>query len=260
MTYPWSDLHFWQSGEFQLAKERIDDDIRHGHGVVPSKSRMFAALSATPLRETKAVILGQDPYPGAGHATGMAFSVPRELEPGDFPPTLRTVFSEYSRDLGYPSPGNGDLSKWAAEGVLLWNTIPSCRTGKSLSHDWPDGCWDYLTREIIRRCDEQGVVFAFLGAVAKRHLSEVKASPVIQTSHPSPRGSLNSRTPFVGSRLFSTINAKLNEIGLEPIDWRLDGISEQRPGGDDAGRSSGDGTHKVLNNQSGISLGGGGNS
>jgi uracil-DNA glycosylase len=216
---------------------------------------MFRALSATPLGKTKVVILGQDPYPDAGFATGLAFSIPPEVEPTDFPPTLRTIFAEYSRDLGYPSPSHGDLTAWAKQGVLLWNSIPSCRTGKSLSHDWPDSCWDYLTREIIQRCDEQGVVFAFLGAVAKRHLHEVKASPVIQTSHPSPRGSMNSRTPFNGSRLFSEINRKLIKIGREPIDWRLDGIPEQRPGGDDVGGSSRDGTHRVLVNQTGVSLG-----
>lgn len=255
MTYPWSDMQFWNSGEFQLARERIDDDIRHGYGVVPSKRSMFRALSLTPLRETKVVILGQDPYPSAGHATGLAFSIPAELDAGDFPPTLRAIFAEYSRDLGYPSPTHGDLTKWAKEGVLLWNTIPSCRAGKSLSHDWPDGCWDYLTREIIRRCDDQGVVFAFLGAVAKRHLHEVSTSPVIQTSHPSPRGSLNSKTPFVGSRLFSTINAKLVEIGHTPVDWRLDGISEQRSGGHDHRRSSDDGAHRVLVNETGHDLG-----
>lgn len=256
MTYPWSDLNFWNSGEFQVCRERIDDDIRNGHGVVPSKASMFRALSATPLRETKVVILGQDPYPNAGHATGLAFSIPPELGPGDFPPTLRAIFAEYSRDLGYPSPAHGDLTKWAEEGVLLWNTIPSCRAGKSLSHDWPDGCWDFLTREIIRRCDDQGVVFAFLGAIAKRHLHEVKASPVIQTSHPSPRGSLNSKTPFVGSRLFSTINAKLVEIGHTPVDWRLDDNPGQLSRRDVSGRHASDGKGRLLVNETGVSLGG----
>src|SRR6266540_2138586 len=145
MTYTWLDLKFWNSGEFELTRERIDDDIRAGLGVNPSRRNMFKALSLTPLGETKVVILGQDPYPAAGYATGLAFSVPRELDPGDFPPTLRAIFAEYSRDLGYPSPSHGDLVPWSTQGVLLWNTIPSCRTGKSLSHDWPDGCWDFLT-------------------------------------------------------------------------------------------------------------------
>lgn len=254
MTYPWSDLKFWSSGEFQACRERIDDDIKALHGVNPSKALLFKALSLTPLRETKVVVLGQDPYPDAGLATGMAFSVPRELDPGDFPPTLRTIFAEYSRDLGHPSPTHGDLTHWATEGVLLWNTIPSCRTGKSLSHDWPDGAWDGLTKEIIQKADEKGVVFAFIGAVAKRHLDSVRSSPTIVVGHPSPRG-MNSKTPFIGSRLFSTINDKLVSIGLSPVDWRLDGIPEQRSGSDDDGRSPGDGAHRVLVNETGVSLG-----
>lgn len=259
MTYPWSDLKFWQSGEFQLVRERLDDERKAGFSVNPDRTSLFKALSATPLGEVKVVCLGQDPYPEPRYATGLAFSIPETIDPADFPASLRTIFKEYVRDLGYPSPSHGNLSRWAAGGVLLWNTIPSCRAGKSLSHDWRDGVWDYLTREIIERCDDKGVVFVFVGAVAKRHLGSVKNSPIIQVSHPSPRGQLNTKSPFVGSRLFTTINDKLREIGLEPVDWRLDDPPGSQEGGPRGEVLRGPGIHgkvpRILENITGADCG-----
>ncbi len=185
---------------------------------------MFMALSRVPQHLVRVCIVGQDPYPDSRMATGMAFSIPHEFGRSEFPQTLRTLFDEYESDLGYPRPNHGDLSKWAENGVLLWNAIPSCRGGKSLSHDWPGQEWSYLTREIVRRLSTQSVVFAFLGSVARRHVVDVVegyGSQIIETGHPSPRGK-NSRIPFRGSRLFSTINAKLVENGMKPVDWRID--------------------------------------
>lgn len=231
MTYPWSDLQYWKSGEFQVVRERIDDEIKAGVVVNPPKAQLFKALSVVPLREVRVVIVGQDPYPSSEHATGVAFSVPEGVY---FPQTLKSIFKEYTADLRYPMPTSGDLSRWTDQGVLLWNAIPSTRAGHSLFHNWDE--WKYLTREIVQRCAEKGVVFAFLGATAREFAKDIdeRNNRIILTSHPSPRGSLNSRTPFEGSRLFSTINARLNEIGLDPIDWRLDGVARkkdiQKPG------------------------------
>lgn len=224
MNPPWT-LDFWKSGEYQVCRENINDEIKTGFRVNPSWKDMFKALSMVPQDKVRVVIVGQDPYPQHSLATGLAFSIPREIGVGAWPPTLRCIIDEYCSDLGYPRPGNGDLSKWAKEGVLLWNAIPSCREGSSLSHDWPGREWDFLTKEIIQKLSKQSVVFAFLGGTARRFVPFVEAdsgSVVIETSHPSPRGSLNSRTPFRGSRLFSTINDKLIGLGMKPVDWRLD--------------------------------------
>lgn len=221
---PWS-LDYWQSGEYQVAREKLDDEEKAGFTVNPPRKSMFEALRRVPQRDVRVAIIGQDPYPDSRMATGMAFSIPHEFGSREFPATLRSIFAEYVSDLGYNSPNHGDLSKWAAQGVLLWNAIPSCRAGVSLSHDWPGQEWSYLTREIVRRLSTQGVVFAFLGSVARRYTKDVEPSHgavILETSHPSPRGNLNSRNPFRGSRLFSTINAKLVENGIEPIDWRID--------------------------------------
>jgi uracil-DNA glycosylase len=131
------------------------------------------------------------------------------------------IFKEYTSDLHYPSPSKGDLMPWCKQGVLLWNVIPSCTRGKSLSHRW--GEWEYLTKEILERLSERSVVFVALGAVAREHLRYVKRDecPVVEASHPSPRGNKYGRIPFLGSRIFTTTNAHLCDIGEQPVDWRL---------------------------------------
>lgn len=226
------DLSFFNSGEWQVCDERLKDlekinsNIRTatfnpGPGFNPDRRSLFAALRATPYREVRCCIVGQDPYPDRSCATGLAFSVPAELQQDDWPPTLRTLLREYSTDLRVPIPCNGSLDRWAEGGVLLWNAIPSCRSGHSLSHDWNE--WSFLTREIIQTLAKKGIVFALLGQVARRYTNDINSSNnhIVAVSHPSPRGSINSKTPFIGSRLFSTINDKLNDLALEPIDWKL---------------------------------------
>jgi uracil-DNA glycosylase len=232
MIYPWK-LDFWQSGEWQVINERLKGFDKAGVVYNPKRAALFRALSLTSLEQTKVVVLGQDPYPDPKFATGLSFSIPRGIGQDSFPPTLRTLFKEYCSDLHYSFPSHGDLTIWATQGVLLWNAIPSCRAGKSLSHDWPGNEWCFLTKEIIERCSRKGIVFALLGTVAKRYLEFIDLSnnEVIFTSHPSPRGSRNSRTPFEGSRLFSTINDKLHSQGLTAIDWRLDDVQDQRDKG-----------------------------
>lgn len=250
---PWG-LDYWNSGEYQVVREKLDDDEAAGFTINPPRKSMFKALSATPERMVRVAIIGQDPYPDSRFSTGIAFSIPREFGVGEFPPTLRTILDEYTEDTGYPRPDHGDLSKWTAQGVLLWNAIPSTRSGHSLSHDFPGREWEYLTREIVRRLSANGIVFAFLGSVARRFVQDVApdgGSVVIETSHPSPRGSLKSKTPFRGSRLFTTINDKLCSIGCQPIDWRLDDATSSSilPPSDVGGG-------KVLPNVTGYELGG----
>lgn len=217
----WTDLEYWRSGEWQVVEERLNDFDLTGSCYNPERQFLFAALDATPMEKVKVVLLGQDPYPGGKYACGLAFSIPKTVQ--SHPPTLQTILQEYVDDLHYPYPKNGSLEKWAAQGVLLWNAIPTCETGKSLSHDWIE--WSYLTKEIIQQLSQKGsIVFVFLGGVARRYVQYVDTNrnDVIETSHPSPRGNLSSKSPFSGSRLFSTINQKLNGRGKEAIDWKLD--------------------------------------
>lgn len=222
------DLSFFSSGEWQAADERLKDlekiasPIGHKYpAFVPGRKQLFAALRAIPAAEVRCVIVGQDPYPTTGHATGLAFDVSPDIGYDDLPPTSQRFLEEYSRDLGLSRPPDGNISEWSSRGVLLWNAIPSCRVGHSLSHDWPE--WALLTGEIVRTLAKKGIVFALLGQVARRYSGLISDTnnAVVVTSHPSPRGAMASKTPFVGSRLFSTINDKLNDLALEPIDWRL---------------------------------------
>lgn len=219
MSKPWPELSFWSSGECQVVEERLDDLKRSGITVNPTKDRMFEALKLVPISAVKVCILGQDPYPNPDHATGVAFSVTTK----DIPPTLQIILKEYETDLHFPPAKTGDLTKWCKQGVLLWNVYPSCEAFKSMSHAWPE--WEQLTQEILTNLSQEtSCVFAALGSVAKGILNKYVStydSHCLYTGHPSPRGNLNSRNPFTGSRIFTTINDKLVASGLEPIDWRL---------------------------------------
>lgn len=217
-SFSWDDLSFWESGEWQVVEEKLKEGGKYN----PSKKKLFRALELTPFNETKVMICGQDPYPDGSLATGVAFSVPDESK---IPPTLKMIFDEYESDLHYPRPNSGNLEAWAADGVLLWNVVPSCASGHSLSHDWDE--WTYLTKEIIEVLRAKGIVFAFIGSRARSYANLLNDAPncrVIETAHPSPRAHMNKnlKHPFTGSRLFSNINSKLVEIGHDPVNWRLE--------------------------------------
>ena len=212
-------MSYWDTGEWQVVEERLDDLEKEHVSYNPTRECLFSSLDAVPFDSCRVAIMGQDPYPNSKHAMGLAFSVPKSVKL--LPPTLNNILKEYCDDLHYPEPKSGDLSKWCEQGVLLWNCIPSCETSKSLSHNWEE--WKLLTREIIERQSARGIVFVFLGGFAREFSKYVneKVSKVLVLSHPSPRASRLSYSPFLGSRMFSTVNSMLNEQGLEPVNWRL---------------------------------------
>lgn len=212
----WGDLKYWDTDEYQVIEEKLRGLDKQGVLWCPGKKRLFAAMGACPLDRVRCVIMGQDPYPDPGYATGLAFSVPRECKPEKFPPTLRNIYREYVNDLHYPSPSHGDLSSWARRGVFLWNAIPSCTAFHSGSHRWPE--WEALTEEIVQTLDRQCIVFILMGRYARDYARLIVKSSVIETSHPSPLG---VRYGFLGSRIFTTANFKLCELGLDPIEWRI---------------------------------------
>lgn len=183
----------------------------------PPIHMVFNALRKTPFSAVKAVILGQDPYHQPGQAMGLCFSVPSGVP---FPPSLENIFQELQSDLGCPKPVSGDLSKWAAEGVLLLNTILSVRENSPLSHQ--DLGWQTFTDRIIRMLDAkpEPLVFVLWGSHArsKKALLQNPAHLVIENVHPSP---LSAYRGFFGSRPFSQINAYLLRHGVKPIDFDL---------------------------------------
>lgn len=211
-------LRFFDSGEWQVLDERLWELQEKGSAVNPERGNLFASLDAVPLESVKVAILGQDPYPTKGFATGIAFDIPPGVTA--FPPTLINIFKEYCEDLGLPFPSSGSLLPWCKQGVLLYNVIPTCYTGLPASHrDWTE--WTYLTQEVLEKVNGQGAVVVSLGSLAKSYCNDVPPERFLNFSHPSPLSALKGNRPFSKSRFFSTINAKLVELGKDPIDWRL---------------------------------------
>jgi uracil-DNA glycosylase len=219
MIKRWKDLKFWESGEYQVIEERLNEHKNEYH---PIKSKIFAAMDAVPFQRVRCAIVGQDPYPDASMATGLAFSIPSVYKEFNYPPTLVNILKEYVNDLGYPFPKSGNLETWCTQGVLLWNVIPVHIRNKPLWYsNWLE--WSFLNKEMFSELEKKkDVCFVFLGSVARQYAIDLSFDTmVIQTSHPSPRGSINSKLPFLGSRVFTHVNDKLVENGLSPIDWRL---------------------------------------
>jgi uracil-DNA glycosylase len=219
----WKELPYFESGEFQVVQEHLDDLRKQNISFNPERRKLFAALQATPYDQCKVIFVGQDPYPDRRFATGLAFSVPKGVE---IPQSLLCLLKEYSRDLKYPLPNHGDLSEWCAQGVLLWNAYPSCLTGKSLSHQWPE--WAPLTEQILETKSKDGVVCVFFGAVAQSFCKfvDTSKSKLLKMSHPSPLGQRFTKSPILGSGLFTEINRNLRELGLSGVNWR---ITDEKP-------------------------------
>ncbi len=211
----WKGLHYWKYGEWQAIDEKLKDLDKAHISWCPGRKNLFRALELCPMEQVRCVILGQDPYPNPEFATGLAFDIGSNPV---YPPTVRAILKELKDDLDIVHTGN--LEGWARQGVLLWNTVPSCEEGRSMSHDWNE--WEPLTIEILHTLQERNIVIAGLGNHAKKFLKFVDEdkSEVMWYGHPSPRGRSSVR-PFLGSRFFSTINDHLEHLCHEPIDWRL---------------------------------------
>lgn len=187
------------------------------HTIYPPMNDIFNALRRTSYSSVKAVILGQDPYHGAGQAHGMCFSVKKGTPP---PPSLQNIFKELHDDLGIDPPGHGELTGWADRGVLLLNTVLTVREGAANSHKGKG--WEQFTDRVIQLLNqrEQPMVFLLWGgnARAKAGLITNHNHLVLQCAHPSPLSAYNG---FFGCRHFSKTNEFLKQRGIEPIDWRL---------------------------------------
>ena len=201
-------LPYWQELQAFLTSERAQ------HPVYPPQSEVFRAFQLTAYASTRVVILGQDPYHGAGQAHGLCFSVNRDVR---IPPSLRNIFTELSTDLGIPPAPHGDLRDWAQQGVLLLNTTLTVRDGQAGSHQGYG--WELFTDRVIEVINqrETPVVFVLWGAAARRKASMIDSChTIVESAHPSP---LSARKGFFGSRPFSRINAALEASGQGSIAW-----------------------------------------
>ena len=183
--------------------------------LTPAPSDILRAFD-TPPQSVKAVIIGQDPYPGAGHAHGLAFSVPKSVSP--LPASLRNIRMEYTDDLGLTPPAHGDLSAWAQAGVLLLNRHLTTLIGAPGAHRLLG--WARFTDLVVQRLAETTDFFvAVLWGREAQELAPLCGShPVIPSAHPSP---LSARLGFFGSRPFSRVNEYCENHGVLPIDWSM---------------------------------------
>ena len=182
----------------------------------PPGSKIFNAFDSTPFDRVKVVILGQDPYHEPGQAMGLCFSVPQGIQ---VPPSLVNIITEINADLGTNIPKTcGDLSGWAAQGVLLLNATPTVRAHQAGSHQRHG--WETFTDAAIQTLSQQrsGIVFLLWGsyAIAKRALIDQTKHLVLTAPHPSP---LSAYRGFFGCHHFSQANNYLASQGQTPIDW-----------------------------------------
>lgn len=218
----WAPLvRAWRASD---AGRRLEDfvDTRQRSGATIFPAQILHALELTPRDRVRVVILGQDPYHGAGQAEGLAFSVPRGTR---LPPSLRNIFLEQTRDLGLPLPAHGHLGAWARQGVLLLNTSLTVEEGMPAAH--AKRGWEALTDEIIKTLAQDGVpkVFLLWGAHAQARAAWLPTGAghaVLTANHPSPLSARRGPTPFVGCGHFGATNRALADAGQAPIDWQLD--------------------------------------
>ena len=190
-----------------------------GKRIYPPRGQRLRALELTPLDSVKVVILGQDPYHGAGQAHGLCFSVAPGVK---VPPSLLNIHKELEADLGLPRPGHGNLESWARQGVLLLNTALTVEEGRAGSHAGLG--WEAITDAAVAAVSArpEPCVFLLWGNHARRKAERVPGligggHCVLTAPHPSP---LSAHAGFLGCRHFSQANAFLEAQGRGAIDWR----------------------------------------
>lgn len=207
----------WQKPYYLELREFLKQEYKN-HTVYPQMNDIFNALKYTSYKDTKVVIIGQDPYHGEGQAHGLCFSVLSGVEP---PPSLKNIFKELESDLNIIQPPHfGELTAWAKQGVLLLNNVLTVRAATPNSHKLSG--WQKVTDRIIEELNrkETPIVFLLWGnnAIQKAKIINNPIHTKLTTVHPSP---LSAYGGFFGCKHFSKTNEILKNAGLEPIDWQL---------------------------------------
>ena len=199
--------------------KKLTDFVRleyQSHSCYPTASNIFAAFNHTPFEKVKVVILGQDPYHGPGQANGLCFSVADGIPK---PPSLHNIFRELQSDIDMPFPDNGNLERWADQGVLLLNATLTVRANQAGSHQKKG--WEQFTDSVISTLSEkrEGIVFLLWGGYAKKKGAKIDANKhlILTSGHPSPLSA--NRGYWFGNKHFSKVNKYLELQDKEPIDW-----------------------------------------
>lgn len=184
--------------------------------IYPNMYDIFNCFKLTPFQDVKVLILGQDPYHGAGQAHGLCFSVKDGVAP---PPSLKNIYKELCADVNFKNTAKGNLTAWAEQGVLLLNTVLTVRENSPRSHK--NKGWEILTDNVIKALNnhEKPIVFMLWGSDAKGKKSLItnKKHLILESAHPSPLSAYN----FLGCKHFSKANDFLIQNGLKPINWQI---------------------------------------
>jgi uracil-DNA glycosylase len=201
--------------DFDKLTEFVRSEYR-SEQILPAASNIFRAFDLCPFDDVKVVILGQDPYPTPGHAHGLCFSVEPHVRP--FPKSLQNIFTEINRDLSLPQPANGNLDRWARQGVFLLNAILTVRAGAPASHR--NMGWEWFTDRVIDKLNQRSkpIVFMLWGnfAQSKSALIDPEKHAVLTAPHPSP---LSAHRGFIGCGHFSEANRILAARGRGEVVW-----------------------------------------
>jgi uracil-DNA glycosylase len=216
----WDELliPIFTDSKYLKIRDFLKQEYTSNNTIYPDMYDIYNCFKYTPYDKIKAVILGQDPYHGEGQAHGLCFSVKSGMTK---PPSLNNIFKELYSDLNITIPDNGELTKWAHNGILLLNSSLTVRANNANSHS---KCgWEWFTDEVIKLVDkrEKPVVFILWGnnARSKKKYIDEKKHYIIESAHPSPLSCYNG---FFGSKPFSKANEFLESKNQEKINWSLD--------------------------------------
>ncbi|MGW4383419.1 uracil-DNA glycosylase [Kitasatospora sp. NPDC004531] len=203
------------AGQVAAMGDFLRAEIAAGRTYLPPGPQVLRAFQQ-PFADVRVLIVGQDPYPTPGHAVGLSFSVAPEVRP--IPPSLVNIYQEYSNDLGFPPPSNGDLTPWANQGVLLLNRALTTQARKTNGHRGKG--WEAVTEQAIKALAARGgpLVAILWGRDARELRPWLGQVPSVESPHPSPYSASGG---FFGSRPFSRANDLLVRQGGQPVDWRL---------------------------------------
>lgn len=188
-----------------------------GKTIYPSGPNIFNAFNSTPFDKVRVVILGQDPYHGAGQAHGLCFSVQHGVKP---PPSLVNIFKELKSDVGFTIPNHGCLQNWTNQGIFLLNAILTVEANQPASHQKRG--WEEFTHAVIEKLSKErsGLIFLLWGAFAQQKASLIDETKhvILKAAHPSP---FSAHSGFFGCQHFSKVNQILLEKGETPINWQI---------------------------------------
>lgn len=190
-----------------------------GEHILPAPEHVLRSFRQ-PFDQVKVLVLGQDPYPTPGHPIGLSFAVDRDVRP--LPRSLVNIYQELSTDLGTPPASHGDLTAWTEQGVLMLNRVLTVRAGAAASHRGIG--WEQITQTAVEALAARGTpLVAILWGNDARKMAPVLrqggATAIIESPHPSP---LSAHRGFFGSRPFSRTNELLEQLGADPVDWRVE--------------------------------------